>query len=189
MSMLETGLSPELVWGLLTRGIGCVYLISFLSISAQIVPAAGVHSVNPIGEMLTSVRRDFSWWQRIAYFPTLLWFNTSDLSLRLLTWFGAACAACVVYGGPLSQLAMLGCYVTYVSLDKPMGLVFPWDCVLFEAGFLGAFLLPTLDYFGVVAAVLLAITSLVASGYAVQYGLSRHVNRFCSTLLEARRKR
>lgn len=135
---------PALVWGLLTRGIGLVYLISFTSIVAQIVPAAGVDSVNPIGEMLVSIRRDFPTWKRFAYFPTLLWINSSDLSLRLLTWFGFGCAACVVYGGPYSQYAMIGCYVTYVSLDKPMGLVFPWDCVLFEAGFLGSFLAPTL---------------------------------------------
>jgi hypothetical protein len=94
--------------------------------------------------MLASIRRDFPTWKRFLYFPTLLWLNASDFSLRLLSWFGLACAAGVIYGGPYSQLAMIGCYVTYVSLDKPMGLVFPWDCVLFEAGFLGSFLAPTL---------------------------------------------
>ncbi len=147
MGMLENGLvwpAPELVWGLLTRGVGLVYLISFVSITRQIVAAAGVDSVNPIGEMLASAARDFPTWKRFFYFPTLLWLNASDLSLRVLTWFGVACSIGVIYGGPWSQLAMIGCYVTYVSLDKPMGLVFPWDCVLFEAGFLGSFLAPTL---------------------------------------------
>ena len=137
-------LAPELVWGLLTRGIGLIYLISFTSIAAQVVPAAGVDSVNPIGEMLASIRRDFPTWKRFVHFPTVLWLNSSDLSLRLLSWFGLACAVAVIYGGEYSQWAMIACYVTYVSLDKPMGLVFPWDCVLFEAGFLGSFLAPTL---------------------------------------------
>jgi len=43
MNVVESWLlsiSPELVWGLLTRGIGLIYLISFTSIVAQVVPAA-----------------------------------------------------------------------------------------------------------------------------------------------------
>ena len=37
----HTSLSPELVWGIFSRGIGLVFLVSFTSLARQIVRGAG----------------------------------------------------------------------------------------------------------------------------------------------------
>ena len=68
-------LSPELVWGLFTRGLGVVFLISFASLAGQIVRCAGPQGGVPIGPRLAKIAEDFPTWRRFFYFPTLLWLN------------------------------------------------------------------------------------------------------------------
>ena len=134
-----------MVWGLFVRGLGVLYLISFASLSLQIVPAVGSRSgIARVSERLARLRRDFPDLRRYLYFPTLLWLNSSDLMLRVLTWGGFAAAGCVVYGGPASFWALGACYVCYLSLDFAIALIFPWDCLLFEATLLGLMLPSTL---------------------------------------------
>lgn len=133
-------LPPELVWGLFTRGIGLVFLISFASLIGQVVRNAGRRGGAPIAERLAKMREDFPTWRRFYYFPTLVWLNDSDAMLRGLTWFGLGSACMVVYGGPFSFWGLLGCYVAYLSLDMCSGLIFPWDSLLFESTVLSLFL-------------------------------------------------
>jgi hypothetical protein len=136
---------PPLVWGLFIRGLGLVYLISFASLSLQMVPAVGSRTgFARVSDRLARLARDFPDLRRFAYFPTLLWLNSSDVALRLLTWIGLAAAGCVVYGGPWSFWALAVCYVCYLSLDTAIALIFPWDCLLFEATLLALFLPATL---------------------------------------------
>ena len=136
-------LSPELVWGLFTRGLGAVFLISFASLAGQIVRGAGSDGGLPVAWRLAKIKQDFPTWRRFYYFPTLLWLSDADFMLRLLTWGGIAAAGLLIYGGPLSFWALLTCYLCYLSLDLAIGLIFPWDCLLFEAAVLGLFLPPT----------------------------------------------
>jgi hypothetical protein len=131
--------SPELVWGLVSRGIGVVFLVSFLSLSGQTVLLAGRNGITPIRDALRALKRDFGP-QRFFYFPTLLWLNASDAALVALTLLGAAAAIVVIAGGPFVTWAFLVCFVVYVSLDRAATLIYPWDCLLFEAGFWGMFL-------------------------------------------------
>jgi hypothetical protein len=132
-----------LVWGLYLRGLGLVLFISFLSLSFQAVPNAGKRAgAGSIARRMAKIREDFGP-MRLLYFPTLLWLSPSDMMLRLLTWVGLASSALVIYGGPWSHYAIISCYVCYLSLDMPMGLVFPWDCLLLESTFLAMFLPPT----------------------------------------------
>jgi hypothetical protein len=54
-------------------------------------------------------------------------------------------------------VSLIVCYVAYLSLDMAIGLIFPWDCLLFEATVLSLFLpatyaLPELRAVGVPAA-------------------------------------
>src|SRR6185295_10103215 len=121
-------LRPELVWGIYTRGLGLLLLISFSSLAGQIVRGAGSQGGLPIARRLAKLKEDFPSWRRFVYFPTLLWVNDSDAMLRLLTLGGMAAAAVVVYGGPASFAALVVCYVFYLSLDMAAGLIFPWDC-------------------------------------------------------------
>jgi hypothetical protein len=141
---LPDGFEPKLVWGLFTRLLGLMFLVSFASLSTQIVPAAGAAGVTPVAKWFPRMRSDFGAPERYVYFPTLLWFNASDAMLRGLCFGGMAAAIGVIYGGPLSFPGLLVCYLAYLSLDLPMGLIFPWDCALFEASVFSLFLGPTL---------------------------------------------
>jgi hypothetical protein len=146
-------LAPLLVWGLFERGIGLVLLISFASLSVQVVPAVGKGSILPIGRRLEKLGKDFPTWRRFFYFPTLLWIDASDGMLRGLTTVGLVGAAGVVYGGPLSAWALGTCYVCYLSLDLAMALLLPWDTLLFEIMVLALFLPETRALPHLVAAV------------------------------------
>jgi len=132
------------VWGLFTRLLGVMFLVSFASLSTQVVPAAGAKGVTPVAKWFPRMRSDFTAPRRYLYFPTLLWLNASDAMLRGLCFVGMGAALGVIYGGPLSFVGLLVCYLAYLSLDLPMGLIFPWDCALFEASFFSLFLGPTL---------------------------------------------
>jgi hypothetical protein len=141
---------PTLIWGLFTRGIGLVFLISFVSLSGQVVFAAGRNGVLPAYRRFAKIEQDFPTWRRFYYFPTLLWINRSDAVLRALPLVGIAGALMMIYGGAFSFWGILTCYVCYLSLDPVMSLIFPWDCVLFECAVLALFLpathaLPNLD--------------------------------------------
>jgi hypothetical protein len=132
------------IWGLFTRGLGVIFIISFASLIGQIVKGAGEKGGMPIGRRLDKIAEDFPSWHRFHYFPTLLWIVRSDTMLRVLVWVGLIAACAVVYGGPISPYAIAVCYICYLSLDMAIGLIFPWDCVLFEAVLLGLFLPETL---------------------------------------------
>src|SRR5688572_10263329 len=132
--------APELVWGLVSRGIGLVFLISFASLSRQVMPIAGSDGVVPVRDAFSAYERDFPTWKRFIYFPSLLWVNRSNAMLKALPWAGMVAAAAAIVGGPWTPWAMAICFIAYLSLDRPMTLVYPWDCLLFEAGFWGMFL-------------------------------------------------
>jgi hypothetical protein len=133
-------LDPLLIWGLFRRGLGIVYLVSFLSLSVQIVHGAGRVGAAPLAKRLLRMKQDFPTWRRFYYFPTLLWLSSSDAMLQALTLVGLVAAALVIYGGAVSFWALLTCYICYLSLDLAIAIIFPWDCLLFEATVLGLFL-------------------------------------------------
>jgi hypothetical protein len=132
---------PLLCWGLYQHGLGLVFLISFWSLAGQTVTVAGQHAgVGSIARRLAKIREDFPTWRRYLYFPTPLWLNPSDNALRAVPLIGLGFAALVLYGGAYSRWALLGCYLSYLTLDMPMGFVFPWDSLLFESTVLSLFL-------------------------------------------------
>jgi hypothetical protein len=121
--------------------VGLVLFISFLSLSGQVVVSAGKNAgVGSVARRMAKIREDFPTWKRHIYFPTLLWLNNGDVMLRALSLVGLGSAALVIYGGPYASAALVVCYLCYLSLDLPMGLVFPWDCLLFESTVLALFL-------------------------------------------------
>jgi hypothetical protein len=133
-------MSPTLVWGIFQRGLGLVFLVSFVSLAREAVEMGGSKAVWPIAPRLAKYRQDFPSWRRFYYFPTLLWLNSSDAMLRTLTLLGAGASLLVIWGGAWSPWALLACYVCYLSLDLALVLVYPWDCVLFECALLGVLL-------------------------------------------------
>jgi hypothetical protein len=172
-------LEPTLVWGLFTRGLGVVLLISFLSLVGQIVRASGSKGGLPVALRLQRIQRDFGA-KRFLYFPTLLWLNRSDTMLRLLTLVGIAASVLIIVGGPWSFWAILTCYLCYLSLDIAIGLIFPWDCLMFEATILALFLpathtLPNLEAVAVPAPALAWVYRLAVLRVLLGFGKLKFV--------------
>ena len=159
-------LSPLLAWGLLARGLGVVYCISHLSISVQILGLCGSAGIQPFSSLLKQIRHDFpSPWSRMWHFPSLFWLvGASDFCLLVVPLAGVACGVAVVLGLFDTRLAFLGCLATLRSLDLPIGLLYPWDSFLFEAGTLAVLLPPVPSLFdgGHAAGITLTSASLSA---------------------------
>lgn len=131
----------EIASGVLARGIGLVYLVSFVSLRSQILELAGKNGLYHTHDRFKQLRHDFG---RAAflYFPSLLWVTgVSDFNLHLLASVGILSSLCSIVGVH-SQLALLICWLVHFSLSLPCHLFLPWDCMLFEAGLL-ALLLPS----------------------------------------------
>lgn len=135
--------SPPLVAGLLSRGVALSFLIAFASLYPQLIPIAGRRGLTPIHDALRAIERDFPTRKRYLYFPTLLWFGSSDRALRSLGGLGIVAALLALVGGPATPVCFALCWLSLLSLDRAMTLIYPWDSALFEAGFWAIFLPPT----------------------------------------------
>jgi hypothetical protein len=89
----------------------------------------------PLPEVYARIRRDLPGIRRFFDFPTLLWIDASDTTLRTIPFLGVLCGAAAIYGGPYAYYALLLGWILWLSLE-PRGLLFPWDTMLQEAGFL-----------------------------------------------------
>jgi hypothetical protein len=139
---LVSAFPPQLIWGLFPRALGVVFLSSFASLWFEVLPLTGSAGIWPVTQRLDKIRRDFPSWRRFLYFPTFLWLSAGNAALKAWTLVGAAAALSIIIGGPFTPWAFVVCYVAYLSLDAGVRLIYPWDCVLFEAGLFAAFLPP-----------------------------------------------
>ncbi len=139
LALLRAGVAPELVWGVVPRILGVLYLVAFASLATQILGLSGSRGISPVQQQLAAMRTHLPGWSRFYRMPTLLWVNASDTTLRVLPLLGMAAATYVIYGGPGAKLALFACYALYLSFDLA-ALIFPWDCFLFEAAVIGLFL-------------------------------------------------
>ena len=139
-------IDPQLAWGLVARGLGLVYLISFASIAPQVTTLAGAGGLTPLVTTLRQIKHDLpmSYWR---HFPSVFWLvGASDVALTLVPVAGAAFASAAIIG-TASPAALAACWALMRSLDIPVGLLYPWDSMLLEAGAL-ALLLPAVHPIG-----------------------------------------
>ncbi len=132
------GLDPELVWGLFPRLVGIVYVLAFAGLIPQILGIGGSRGTQPVRIWLDAVRRDYPGPRRFFEFPTVLWLNSSDTFLRVIPWLGVGCGVCAIYGGTIGFIGLLAGWILWLSLE-PLGLIFPWETLLQEVGFLVLF--------------------------------------------------
>jgi hypothetical protein len=99
----------------------------------------GTRGLGPIQQRLACAKRDFPGPRRFFDFPTVLWWWNSDAALRVIPWLGVAAGALCVYGGPYAFYAHVLAWLLWLSLE-PASLIFPWDTMLQEAGFITLFL-------------------------------------------------
>lgn len=136
---LSAGLPPPLVWGLTPRIMGGLFVVAFASLAPQLLGLIGSRGISPVREQLSAARAHFPGPLRFVRFPTVLWLDSSDTVLGALPWVGVASGLYAIHGGPGSLVALLVCWALYLSLDA-CALMFPWDCLLLEAGFLALWL-------------------------------------------------
>jgi Lipase maturation factor len=131
--------APELVWGLIPRFIGLIYMIAFGAIAQQLPGLIGSRGLGSVQRRLEHAKRDFPGLRRFFDVPTVFWLWNSDTAVRMVPWIGVAVGAFCVYGGPYAFYAHALAWLLWLSLE-PAVLIFPWDTMLQEAGFLALFL-------------------------------------------------
>ena len=129
------------------RLLGVIYAIGFLIAANQILPLIGSDGLLPIGLFIDRLREyvgsSFSGFLR---FPSLFWWNHSDLALLLAAWTGFA-LSCVVVAGFANALLLAilwGLYMSFVHLGQDW-YGYGWEIQLLETGFLAIFLCPLFD--------------------------------------------
>jgi Uncharacterized protein conserved in bacteria len=121
--------------------LGAIYAVAFLSLAVQIKGLIGSNGILPAGRYLAQISESFGP-SRYWNFPAVFWLTgSSDLALISVCAAGVALSALVI-AGALQRIALVGCYVLYLSLIA-VGqdfLSFQWDILLLETGFLAIFL-------------------------------------------------
>ncbi|MGB7441856.1 MAG: lipase maturation factor family protein [Coleofasciculaceae cyanobacterium] len=135
-------------------------MIAIISLWHQVLPSAGSRGIRPVKFLLKKIGRDYPDWQRFFYFPSLLWLSAEDWFLQGLVVGGVCSSLVVIFGGDYSGFALLICWLVYLSLDIAIGLAYPWDSLLLEAGFLALFLpsIPALPQLEVTSLPLASVT-------------------------------
>ncbi|HTU62050.1 MAG TPA: hypothetical protein VMF89_26515, partial [Polyangiales bacterium] len=136
--MLMDGMSPWLVWGLMPRFIGLLYIVGFGALIPQHDWMPGSNQLLPLRQQLARMRRDYPGLRRFVQLPTVLWLNDSDAAVRAVPYLGVLSGFGAIYGGALGFWCLLLGYVFWLSLES-RSLYFPWDTLLQEAGFLVLF--------------------------------------------------
>lgn len=136
--MLGATMRPTYVlsrW-LFLRLLGVVYLIAFASLLIQVRGLIGEHGLFPVGEYLARAREtygDGAW----RLLPTLLWLDSSDRALILLTGGGMVLASLLIIDVlPLIVLPLLWLGYLSLTVGGQDFLNFQWDALLLETGLL-----------------------------------------------------
>ncbi len=130
------------VWGLVTRGMGLIYVICLGSILVQVSALLGSRGIMPIARQIDHMRRHLPWYQGLRLNPSLLWIARGDFALKVMVAAGVLAGLGVIWGGPYSRLLLLICWLVVLSLRHGLRMYYPWDSFMLESGFLAIFLPP-----------------------------------------------
>ena len=134
-----------LIWGLAARGIALIYIIALTSIRIEIMALCGSRGISPLTAKLAHLKAELGVRRALLRHPSLFWISSSDVTLRWLPVAGII-AATLALSGVASPAMLALTWVIYLSLDVAIGMTFPWESMLFEAGLL-ALCLPPLAMF------------------------------------------
>ncbi|MET0342607.1 MAG: lipase maturation factor family protein [Polyangiales bacterium] len=137
--MIWSGLDPMLVWGLIPRFVGVLYVFAFGALAPQLVGIIGKRGAAPLAPRLARMSKDFPGVRRFLEWPTVFWLSASDTTIRTVPWIGIVAGFMAMYGGPIGYVGLLIGWFLWLSVE-PAGLIFPWDTMLQEAGFFALFL-------------------------------------------------
>lgn len=137
----------NLVRWVFLRGLGIIYLLTFLSLWMQVSDLIGSRGRSPAAVNMAVARQHFTalniGWDRYHLKPTLCWLDDSDRFLKLQCAAGTLLAGLLVVGiAPAPCLFLL--WAIYLSLAT-VGSALPewqWGRLLLETGFLAIFFAP-----------------------------------------------
>jgi predicted DCC family thiol-disulfide oxidoreductase YuxK len=124
------------------RLLGIIYFIAFFSLFTQILGLIGSNGILPADIFLGSIKINLGW-KAYADLPTLAWISYGDGFLRFIPFCGMLLSLLLI-GGLLTFPALIGLWLLYLSLVN-IGqdfMLFQWDTLLLETGFLAIFLAP-----------------------------------------------
>lgn len=127
---------------LVLAGIGCVYVIAFLSLLVQVRGLVGSHGILPNERYFTALSRYTD--AGFADAPSLCWgAGCSDATLLALCGIGAVAGLLLAIGCVPLPAAVVA-FFAYLSLFHAgqVFLSFQWDLLLLEAGFLAILAAP-----------------------------------------------
>jgi len=143
---LHTVDNYRLASGLFIKLLAVIYFSAFLSLAVQITGLVGTNGILPFSELLDYIYQNYgamAW----LYKPSLFWFDSSDFALQAVTVLGCIVSLLLLFGfKPFWSLIVL--FVLYLSLlhAGQIFLMFQWDTLLLEAGFLAIFLTGGLNH-------------------------------------------
>jgi predicted DCC family thiol-disulfide oxidoreductase YuxK len=122
------------------RGLGIVYFAAFASLAAQILGLVGSAGALPLEPFLRAAREHLGI-AAYGFMPTLFWFDSSDAALVVGSIAGMALAALLAWGIAV-RTALVGLFALYLSYvyAGQVFMMFQWDLLLLETGFLAIFL-------------------------------------------------
>lgn len=124
------------------RGLGCIYLIAFLSLWVQIHGLIGSNGILPVTDYLGAVHQQIGS-KGYHLVPTLFWFNSTDFFLHLIC-AGGVILSLVLIAGFFPTFSLIGLWGFYLSLVTvgQVFLSFQWDVLLLEVGLLAILFAP-----------------------------------------------
>src|SRR5262245_1408391 len=120
---------------LFLRGLAVIYLIAFATLLPQMSGLIGSNGILPAHEYLQNIRADYGA-EAYVLFPTLAWFNSSDVFLKAIVWLGIGFALLLLFS-VITLPATIALFILYLSVDS-IGQAFysfQWDALLLEVGF------------------------------------------------------
>ena len=134
-------IDPPLVWGVALRAIALIYVVAFWSLQREVLALCGSRGITPAGPVLARMRYDMGLATCLRRHPSLLWISCHDAVLLWLARAGMVFAACAA-AGLASREMLAAAWIVYLSFDVAIGMTFPWESMLLEAGLLAIFLPP-----------------------------------------------
>jgi len=131
--------------GLFPRGLALIYFVAFGSWWFQCDGLTGEHGIMPVPAFLNAAHAYAEQKGVSAFwnFPTIYWWQFSDVFARQLCLAGCGASLLVAFGvlqGPLLLALWFGYLSICTTSDVFMG--YQWDALLLEAGFIGAIISP-----------------------------------------------
>jgi len=129
-------LDYAVIAGIMTRAIGAIFLIAFVSWSVQANGLVGEDGILPVADFFAAAARQLG---MAGYYlvPSAYWISPSDTTTRILVGIGVV-ASLALMANRFAVIGALAAYLAYLSLyyGGQIFMSYQWDRLLLECGVL-----------------------------------------------------